>query len=62
MIGSIILLIILAITAFIFTRKSSKNVPGMKKRDKKLGNLADIAEAGKVLNGDFRNVLEQFRI
>ena len=62
MIGSIILLIILAITAFIFTRKSSKNVPGMKKRDNKLGNLADIAEAGKVLNGDFRNVLEQFRI
>ena len=49
MIGSIILLIILAITAFIFTRKSSKNVPGMKKRDNKLGNLADIAEAGKVL-------------
>ena len=49
MIGSIILLTILAITAFIFTRKSSKNVPGMKKRDKKLGNLADIAEAGKVL-------------
>jgi len=48
MIGSVILLIILAVTAYIFTKKSPKNVPGLKKRDKVLGNLADIAEAGSL--------------